>query len=76
VRAQQAKNVLSARIIAALPLVLVFFVRGVNPDYLEPFSSPEGQIVMALSLVSVAVGYAAMLWSTRLPGEERTLRWQ
>ena len=76
VRAQQAKNVLSARIIAALPLVLVFFVRGVNPDYLEPFSSAEGQVVMALSLLSVAVGYAVMLWSTRLPGEERVLRWQ
>ena len=76
VRAQQAKNVLSARIIAVLPLVLVFFVRGVNPDYLEPFSSAEGQVVMALSLLSVAVGYAVMLWSTRLPGEERVLRWQ
>ncbi|MPZ49729.1 MAG: hypothetical protein GEU75_10635 [Dehalococcoidia bacterium] len=76
VRAQQAKNVLSARIIAALPLVLVFFVRGVNPAYLEAFSSPGGQVVMALCLVSVAVGYAAMLWATRLPEEERVLRWQ
>lgn len=76
VRAQQAKNVLSARVIAALPLLLVFFVRGVNPAYLEAFSTPEGQIVMALCLVSAAVGYAAMLWATRLPGEERVLRWQ
>jgi tight adherence protein B len=76
VRAQQAKNVLSARIIAALPIVLVFFVRGVNPGYLEAFSSPEGQVVMAGCLLSVAVGYGAMLWATRLPVEERVLRWQ
>jgi tight adherence protein B len=76
VRAQQAKNVLSARVIAALPLVLVFFVRGVNPEYLELFSSPGGQLVMALCLLSVAIGYGAMLWATRLPGEERVLRWQ
>ncbi|HWO73764.1 MAG TPA: type II secretion system F family protein [Dehalococcoidia bacterium] len=76
VRAQQAKNVLSARIIAALPVVLVFFVRGVNPGYLEPFSSPEGQFVMALCLTSAAIGYGAMLWATRLPEEERVLRWQ
>lgn len=76
VRAQQAKNVLSARVIAALPVFLVFFVRGVNPSYLDPFSSAEGQIVMALCLLSVAVGYGAMLWATRLPEEERVLRWQ
>jgi tight adherence protein B len=76
VRAQQAKNVLSARVIAALPVALVFFVRGVNPEYLEPFSSAGGQLVMALCLLSVALGYGAMVWATRLPGEERVLRWQ
>ena len=76
VRAQQAKNVLSARIVAALPLVLIFAVRGINPSYLDVFSSPVGQALLALSLLSVAVGYAAMLWATRLPGDERVLRWR
>ncbi len=76
VRAQQAKNVLSARIVAALPLVLIFAVRGINPGYLDVFSSPTGQALLALSLLSVAVGYAAMLWATRLPGDERVLRWR
>ncbi len=76
VGAQQAKNVLSARIVAALPLVLIFAVRGINPAYLEVFSSPVGQALLALSLLSVAVGYAAMLWATRLPGDERVLRWR
>lgn len=76
VRAQQAKNVLSARIVAALPLALIFAVRGINPGYLDVFSSATGQALLALSLLSVAVGYAAMLWATRLPGDERVLRWR
>lgn len=76
VRAQQAKNVLSARIVAALPLVLIFAVRGINPGYLDVFSSATGQALLALCLLSVAAGYAAMLWATRLPGDERVLRWR
>jgi len=76
VRAQQAKNVLSARIIAALPVVLILAIRGINPDYLDVFSSPVGQALLALCLMSVAVGYAAMLWTTRLPGNERVLQWR
>jgi len=76
VRAEQAKNVLSARIVAALPLVLIFAVRGINPGYLDVFSSPLGQALLAVCLLSVAIGYAAMLWSTRLPGDERVLRWR
>lgn len=75
-RAQQARNVLSARVIAALPVLLVFMIRGVNPSYLDAFSTPAGQAVMAACLVSVAVGYAGMLWATRLPKEERVLTWQ
>ncbi|MDP2674589.1 MAG: type II secretion system F family protein [Dehalococcoidia bacterium] len=76
VGAQQAKNVLSARIVAALPVVLIFAVRGINPGYLDVFSSPVGQALLALCLMSVTVGYAAMLWATRLPGNERVLRWR
>ncbi len=76
VRAEQAKNVLSARIIAALPVVLILAIRGINPGYLDVFSSPVGQALLALCLLSVAVGYAAMLWTTRLPGNERVLRWR
>lgn len=76
VRAEQAKNVLSARIVAALPVVLILAIRGINPGYLDVFSSPVGQALLALCLLSVAVGYAAMLWTTRLPGNERVLRWR
>ena len=73
-RAEQAKNVLSARIVAALPVVLILVVRGINPEYLDVFSSPVGQALLALCLLSTAVGYAGMLWATRLPGNERVLR--
>lgn len=73
-RAHQAKNVLSARIIAALPLALILVIRGLNPAYLDVFSSPAGQGVLALCLLSVALGYAGMLRATRLPGEARVLQ--
>lgn len=73
-RAHQAKNVLSARIIAALPLALILIIRGLNPAYLDVFSSATGQAILALCLLSVAVGYAGMLRATRLPGEERVLQ--
>jgi tight adherence protein B len=74
VRAEQAKNVLSARVIAALPVVLILAVRGMNPHYLDVFSTPTGQALLALCLLSTIVGYAGMLWATRLPGNERLLR--
>jgi tight adherence protein B len=74
VRAEQAKNVLSARIIAALPIFLILVIRGMNPAYLDVFSTPTGQGILALCLLSTIVGYAGMLWATRLPGNERVLR--
>jgi tight adherence protein B len=74
VRAEQAKNVFSARIIASLPVVLILAIRGMNPDYLDVFSTATGQALLALCLLSTIIGYAGMLWATRLPGNERVLR--
>lgn len=74
VRAQQAEHVMSARVIAALPLALIVAIRATNPAYLEVFSTPVGQLVLAGCLVSVAAGYAAMRRATALPGHERVLR--
>jgi len=74
VRAHQAENVLSARVIAALPLLLIVVIRATNPSYLDVFSSPGGQAVLALCLLSVAVGYTAMLRATALPGQGRVLK--
>lgn len=74
VRARQAEHVLSARIVAALPLVLIIVIRATNPAYLRAFGSPGGQAVLAACLVSVVVGYAAMLRAAALPAERRVLR--
>lgn len=73
-RAYQARTVLSARIIAAMPLLVLITIRQVNPGYLAPFNDWAGQLLLVGALMSVATGYAGMLWITRLPGERRVLR--
>jgi len=72
-RAQQARNVLSARIVAAIPLVLLAAIRTLNPRYVAVFDTVAGQVVLAGCAASVALGYAAMLWTTRLPQDRRVL---
>ncbi len=74
VRSQQAQNVLSARVIAALPVVLVLVIRATNPNYLQAFSQPAGQLILGCCLLSVAVGYTVMLRQAALPGQGRMLR--
>jgi tight adherence protein B len=73
-RAYQSRNVLSARVIAAVPLVVLIGIRSVNPRYLAMFNDWSGQMLLAACAASVAVGYAAMLWVARLPGEPRVLQ--
>jgi tight adherence protein B len=73
-RAHQARHVLSARIVAAVPLVVLVLIRQLNPRYLALFDTPVGQLLLVLSLASVALGYAAMRWTARLPAEPRVLR--
>lgn len=72
-RAQQARNVWAARIVAGVPVVVLVAIRGVNPGYLAIFDSLWGQLLLAGCGLSIALGYGAMLWSTRLPGERRVL---
>jgi tight adherence protein B len=73
VRAHQARTVLSARIVAAAPLVALIGLRATNPRYLSIFDGVWGQMVLIVCAASVAVGYAAMLYLTRLPGQRRVL---
>jgi tight adherence protein B len=73
-RAYQAKNVLSAQVVAGVPLALLVAIRLVNPSYLAIFNDPLGQLLLAGCAGSVAVGYLGMLWVTRLPGEKRVLQ--
>jgi len=73
-RAYQARNVLSARVIAAVPLVVLIGIRNVNPRYLAMFNDWSGQVLLAGCVASVALGYAGMLWIARLPDEPRVLQ--
>jgi Flp pilus assembly protein TadB len=73
VRAQQGRTVLSARIVAAAPLVALVGLRAANPRYLSIFDSLWGQLVLIGCAVSIAIGYGAMLYLTRLPGQRRVL---
>jgi tight adherence protein B len=73
VRAHQARTVLSARIVAAAPLVALVGLRAINPRYLDVFDGVIGQAVLIACAASVGLGYAAMLYLTRLPGQRRVL---
>jgi tight adherence protein B len=73
VRAHQGRTVLSARIVAAAPLVALIGLRASNPRYLAIFDSLWGQLVLLGCAASIALGYAAMLYLTRLPGQRRVL---
>jgi tight adherence protein B len=73
VRAQQGRTVLSARIVAAAPLVALIGLRATNPRYLSIFDSVWGQMVLIGCALAVGLGYAAMLYLTRLPSQRRVL---
>ncbi len=73
VRARQAQQRLTARIVAAAPLVIVLAVRRTNPAYLAPFSTPAGQGVLALAALLVAVGYTTMVALTQPAAGTRLL---
>lgn len=74
IRAYQARNVASARVVAAVPLFLLVAIRQVNPGYLAMFNDWSGQLLLVACVISVAIGYAGMRWMTRLPGEQRVFR--
>ena len=64
---------LSARIVAAAPLVALIGLRATNPRYLGIFDSVLGPDGAARLRAERGLGYAAMLYLTRLPGQRRVL---
>ncbi|MFN2593746.1 MAG: type II secretion system F family protein [Actinomycetota bacterium] len=65
-RARQARARVSARVVAAVPLVLLILIRRTNPGYLAPFDAAQGQVVLAFAIGLVAFGYLMMLKVARL----------
>jgi tight adherence protein B len=73
VRARQAQQRLSARLVAAAPLVILVAIRQTNPAYLAPFDTPAGQAVLAVALGLIVAGYGAMVRLARPPAGTRLL---
>lgn len=70
-RARQTKAKSSARIVAAVPLLLLLAIRHSNPAYLVPYNAFEGQLVLTFALALIGLGYAGMLRAARLEGRSR-----
>jgi len=67
-RARQTRARMSARIVAAVPMLLLVAIRRANPAYLEPFGTPGGQAVLAFAILLIWVGYQAMKRAARIEG--------
>jgi tight adherence protein B len=72
-RARQAQQRLSAKLVAAAPFAILLLIRQTNPDYLTLFGSVIGQGVLALAVLLVVAGYAAMVALARPPAGTRLL---
>ena len=72
-KARQGQAVLSARVVAVVPLVVLVGLRVLAPDFMSVYDAPLGQLVLVGCLGWIAIGYAAMRWLGRLPREQRVL---
>ena len=70
-RARQTRNRISARIVAAVPVVLLLAIRQANPAYLAPFETASGQAVLAFAVALIWAGYMAMQRAARIEGASR-----
>lgn len=67
VRARQLRQKVSARVVAAVPVLLLLAVRWSNPEYLASYSTAQGQLVLTFGLGIIGFGYWAMVASARVP---------
>jgi Flp pilus assembly protein TadB len=72
--AARARIVLTARVMAVLPVILLVLVRWWSPAATSrTFETPVGQALLAVSILAIVTGYVWMLWLARLPDEDRVL---
>jgi tight adherence protein B len=74
VRARQMRHMASARIVAAVPVLLLVAIRFTNPEYLAPYSTASGQAMLLFGFGLIAAGYWAMTRTARLPEAPREAR--
>lgn len=61
IKALSAEGKLSAYVLFALPLLLLFGLSWLNPDYMDPlFTNPTGQTMLIAALVWMGVGAIVM----------------
>jgi tight adherence protein B len=60
-RAGQARQRTSARVVALAPVTLLLVLRQVNPGYLEAYASVTGQIILAVATILIGGGYVLMV---------------
>src|SRR6185436_1591484 len=72
-KARQGQAVLSARVVAIVPVVVLVGMRVVAPDFMRVYDEPLGQLVLVGCVAWVVLGYATMRWLGRLPQERRVL---
>jgi len=72
--AARSRIVLTAKIMAVLPAILLLLVRWWSPAATSrTFETPLGQVFLAASVLAIVAGYVWMLWLARLPDEDRVL---
>lgn len=71
VRAEQARNIWSARILAGIPLLMLVAMKLLNPEYAAAYGSPAGQMMLLLCFASIYLGYRLMMRVIELPREGR-----
>lgn len=69
--ARQTHARTSARIVAAVPVILLVGLRHLNPIFVEPLSTPGGQVVLAIALAMIVGGYVLMMRLARVEEEPR-----
>lgn len=74
VRAQQAEQLLSARVIALMPVAVIVAIKAGGSGYLDVFALPAGQATSAACVALLGGGYLWMRHITEQPGQERVLR--
>jgi tight adherence protein B len=72
-KARQGQVVLSARVVALVPAVVLVGLRLMAPTFTSVYDGPAGQIVLVGCFLWVLLGYAVMLWMGRLPHDRRVL---
>jgi tight adherence protein B len=72
-KARQSQVVLSARVVAIVPVVVLIGLRLLAPRFMAVYDDPLGQVVLVACLGWVLVGYLAMRWLGRLPQDRRVL---